>query len=98
MEDEIKVTHSIFGETISCLTSNLEVINETRKIFKSSSEEMKSQWTGTGADAYESTCNLINSKFEKAVKDLEQEIVDLIGNEKSITNEDANIAGKYNEH
>lgn len=97
MKDEIKVTHSIFEEVIYSLTSNLGSLNETRKIFKSSSDGMKSEWTGSGADAYESACSLINSKFEKAVKDLEQEITDLIGNEKSIADEDEFIAGKYNE-
>lgn len=98
MSDEIKVTHSVFEEVISSLTSNLGSLNETRKAFKNSSDEMKGEWTGSGADAYESTCSLINSKFEKAVKDLEQEITDLIGNEKSISYEDELIAGKYNEN
>ncbi len=97
MSDEIKVTHSVFEEVISSLTSDLGSLNETRKMFMSSSDEMKSEWTGLGADAYKSACSLINSKFEKSVKDLEQEITDLIGNEKSIAYEDELIAGKYNE-
>lgn len=75
---EIFLDKDAVENSIADLQANLEELKTIKDTFDKTSKDMKEEWDGEGATAYETSCNTIHEQIEDSIKNLEDEINVLI--------------------